>query len=171
VVLHLRLLRHRIFEALRERIFPFKLTSGLILTMRKFSTLEFWFLLHAAWSLALLSLDFVNWAIKLICKLITAPALFHNLRSVESVSLSKAIVAWMLMFFGSKLCHLWVIHLLISNVFVNILNVKQVFKLNFLRYFLLCLRYLTLQFDLITRPNTRVLFYYWLFWLWWSREV
>jgi hypothetical protein len=33
---------------LRERIFPFILASGLILLVRQFLTLEFWFLFHAA---------------------------------------------------------------------------------------------------------------------------
>jgi hypothetical protein len=56
-------------------------------------------------------------------------------------------------------------------VFVNVLNVKQVFKLNFLRYFLLCLRCLTLHFDLMTRLDTWILLYDRLFWLWWSRKV
>ena len=139
--------------------------------MRQFLTLEFWFLFHAAWSFALLSLYFVKGGIRLIWNLITAPGLFQNLRAVEFVSLGEAIVASVFLLFGSKFCNLWVVHLLISNVFVNVLNVKQVFKLNFLRYFLLCLRCLTLQFDLMTRLDTWILLYDRLFWLWWSRKV
>ena len=139
--------------------------------MRQFLTLGFWFLLHAAWFFTLLSLDFGKGGIRLIWKLIAAPALFQNLRAVKSVSLGEAIFACMLLFFGSKFWNLWVVHLLVADVFINVLNVKQVFKLNFLRYFLLCLRSLTLQFNIDTRLNTQILLYDRLFWLWWSRKV
>ena len=174
VVLHFRLLRHLALEALRKQILTFRLAFGLLLLVRQFLSLEIRFLLHAARSFALLSLDFFHfriWAIRLIHRFLAASSLFKNLRTVESVSLGKVIVACVLLLFGSKLWKLWVIHFLIADVLVNVFNVKQVFKLHLFSNFLLSFLVLPVQLDLMTRLDHGMLLNYRLFRLRWSREV